>query len=125
MTEWVFRLPVPPSLNNLFVNVPGVGRVKGKKYTAWISVARQWLLTQKRPAEPISYICGVDIQVPRSKRKADIDNRIKPVLDTLRSSRILKDDSLVQRVSAEWFDGKDCIVRVRNVESAARESGAV
>lgn len=117
---WVFRLPVPPSLNNLFVNVAGVGRVRGKKYTAWIAATRQRLATQQLPAEPITYHVDVAIKVPKPNRRSDIDNRIKPVLDTLKGARILGDDSQVQRVSAEWSDGTDCIVHVRSIEDAAR-----
>jgi Holliday junction resolvase RusA-like endonuclease len=121
MGDWVFRLPMPPSTNNLFVNVQGVGRVKGKKYTAWISAAKQWLTTQKRPAEPITYRINMDISVPRVKRgRADISNRIKAVEDICVTSRILKDDSLVERITAEWFDGRDCIVRLSSAEDAAR-----
>ena len=122
MQDWTFRLPTPPSANNLFVNVPGVGRVKGKKYVAWISAAKQWLMTQKRPQDPITYRVNLDIQVPRPKVRADISNRIKPVEDMLMRGGILKDDSQVQRVTASWFDGPDCKVVV-SPEDAVRRAG--
>ncbi len=35
----VYRLPAPPSVNNLFRNVPGKGRVRSSEYVAWCEAA--------------------------------------------------------------------------------------
>jgi crossover junction endodeoxyribonuclease RusA len=38
---------------------------------------------------------------PDSKRRADIDNRIKPLLDALTHSGFMEDDSLVSKITIE------------------------
>lgn len=121
MDVWVFKLPTPPTANNLFVNVQGVGRVVSKKYTAWRKEAAQLLQTQRRPAEPITYHVALDLKIPQ--QKGDISNRIKAPEDALVKAGILKDDSLVRRVSAEWTDGVDCIATLTRAEDAARRVG--
>ena len=118
---WTFRLPTPPSMNNLFVNVPRVGRVVSKKYKAWREDAKAMLLTQRRPAEPITYRVNLDISVPRIKN-ADISNRIKAAEDAIVRGGILKDDSLVESLTVRWFGEADCKV-VISPEDAARLAG--
>ena len=113
---WTFRLPTPPSTNNLFVNAPGVGRVKGKKYKAWMRDADKYLTAQRRPAEPITYRVTLEIQVPRIKN-ADISNRIKAAEDMMVKAGIMRDDYLVERVSAEWIEGPECIVTIAPFEA--------
>lgn len=121
-TTWEFRLPIPPSTNGLFSTSKRGHRHVSKKYAAWIDDAKKWLTLQKRPAEPITYLVGIDIHVPFIPR-ADVSNRIKAVEDICVKAGILKDDSLVERVTARWSDGVDCIVTL-SPERAVREGAA-
>lgn len=122
-TEWLFKLPTPPTTNNLFVNVQGVGRVLSKGYKVWRENAVKLLCTQRRPAEPITHFVSLDIRVP--KQRGDLSNRLKAPEDALVKAGILKDDSLVQHITAEWFDGPDCLVTLSTFEQRARDTGAV
>ncbi len=120
--DWVFKLPVPPTTNHLFATGADGRRHVSKKYAQWMRDAKKFLTAQRRPAEPITYRVSLDIQVPRIKN-ADVSNRIKAVEDMCVKGGILKDDSLVERVSAEWIDtGPDCVLRIRTIEDAARLS---
>lgn len=97
----MIRIPIPPSLNHVFRNVPGVGRVKTGNYKRWITEAGYAVLAQ-RP-EKIKGDVTVSITIgPR--QRGDLDNRIKPVLDLLTKMRVIEDDRKVVQITAEWSD---------------------
>lgn len=93
----VLRVPTPPSANNLFTNAVsgrahGAGRVKGKKYRAWLHEAG-WEIKRALPpyfTSPVAVLIECDLP-----RQRDVDNAIKPLLDLLVYVQVLKDDSLV------------------------------
>lgn len=100
-------MPVPPSVNNAYVNIPGRGRVPGKQLRQWKELAG-WEVLQQRPKR-VNGDVSIQIEVARfqSKSRNDIDNRIKAALDLLVSLGIIEDDSRVVKVSAEWTHRKD------------------
>ena len=107
-------LPFPPSVNSMYANVPGKGRVKSKAYSAWKTEALWALKAQKarRVDGEVSIWIGL---VPPSKHAMDASNRIKSVEDLLVAGGVLPDDSgkYVRRVSAEWLAaGEPCVVIV-------------
>lgn len=106
-------MPIPPSSNNMFINVPNRGRVKSKAYKAWIEDAGWTILQQgiRRIAGPVT----VHIRCKRLSGRADIDNRVKPVLDLLVLHRAIDDDRNVARVSAEWADVESCTATITPV----------
>lgn len=85
-------LPTPPSVNAMFRNVAGVGRVKTTAYKQWTRTAGWQVVAQKAPefAGPVAVLIEADL--PRNR---DIDNAIKAVLDLLVSVNVLSDDRLV------------------------------
>lgn len=107
-------LPFPPSVNAMFANVPGKGRVKSKSYSAWKTEAL-WALKAQRPQSvegEVSIWIGL---VAPSKRAMDASNRIKSVEDLLVTGGVIPDDSgkYVRRVSAEWLaSGEPCTVLI-------------
>ena len=107
------ELPLPPSLNGIYANKQGFGRVKVSKYRQWQDAAVEMIClaipTAKRIAGPVN----VHIQLPL-KMRGDCDNRIKPILDALVKSGRVDDDRNVQWVSArKCLQGKDnVLVRV-------------
>jgi len=112
------RLPFPPSVNSMYANVPGRGRVKSKQYAAWKNEALWELKAQKaRPVEgEVSIWIGL---VAPSKRAMDASNRIKSVEDALVAGGVLPDDSgkYVRRVSAEWLAaGEPCTILISPYE---------
>lgn len=114
-------LPFPPSVNSMFANVPGKGRVKSKEYKAWTIEALWELKAQK--VKPIDGELTINIGlVAPSKRAMDCDNRIKPILDILTQAGVIKDDNNkhVRKVSAEWLaSGEPCRVLIFQYEDAA------
>lgn len=96
-------LPFPPTLNNLFLNVRGRGRVASKAYKAWQNAAG-WELRAQRP-QPIKgrYRLTVTLTAP-DRRARDADNYIKAPSDLLKAMGVIEDDSLAKSVTAEWSD---------------------
>ena len=101
-------LPMPPSANNMFVNVPGKGRVRSKDYTNWAKAAG-WIIKAQRVRKfNVPVRIKIEVNNPRGLG-FDIDNRIKAVLDALVAAEVLVDDS------ARW---------VRGIEIAVVDIGA-
>jgi crossover junction endodeoxyribonuclease RusA len=101
-------LPTPPSLNSIFRNVPGRGRVKVTSYKNW-EMAALLSVKAQRPT-PIMGKVTVDITVKRSR--GDIDNRIKACLDILTKAGCIDDDRYVEEVTARWGDVDGAVVKV-------------
>lgn len=120
-------LPIPPSLNNAFVNATGKrGRIKSDGYREWIRIARFALPDGPRVVGPFE----VTISLPAAMR-GDLDNRIKPVLDLLVKAGITADDRHCQSIFVRRSDGlfeDQCAVAVRQHGSfspaLAESSGA-
>lgn len=101
-----FVLPFPPSVNNLFINVPGRGRIRSPKYRAWQSEAG-WRLRLQR-ALPIKGPVTVEIVAIRpDARRRDIDNLSKAICDLLVANNIIEDDRMVDRIASEWASSSD------------------
>lgn len=107
---------IPPSLNNIYVNVPGKGRVKSSRYRTW-KTAAGWDVKLARIVQiggPVHL--SIIVEKPRGVR-SDISNRIKPLEDLLTDMDVLVDDSQVMKVSAEWGDIKGFRVEIMEVEA--------
>jgi Holliday junction resolvase RusA-like endonuclease len=101
---------MPPSANgmrNHFID-SDTGKVRSTKsrpYAKWKS-STAWEIAAARPGKidgPYSLSLAVQRDW-RSKRARDIDNIIKPVSDALVAAGVISDDSLAERVSAQWAD---------------------
>ena len=112
-----FDLPMPPSVNAMFSNVAGRGRVKTKVYRAWIAEAGWMLVAQRNQQGPHRRIddavrVEVDAYRPASRRR-DLDNILKALLDLLTHTQTIKDDSQVVEINARWVDqGVPCTIKV-------------
>jgi len=107
----VFTLPFPPSVNNLFVNIPGRGRVKTQRYRTWRNAAG-WDI---RAAKPGKFEGPVEISVvyqrPDSRRR-DLDNLFKAIADALVEFEIIEDDSKIERITLEWGESRGATVTI-------------
>lgn len=117
MKKATFNLPICPSANNCWLNLGGKGR-KGRArtphYNKWIDAAG-WMVKAQRTVK-IEGMVAVSIQCPRIAN-ADIDNRIKPVLDLLVKMDVIDDDRDVEQVTAAWTDKGDLMeITVEGVE---------
>lgn len=114
MTTLTFTLPVPPSANNLFVNVPGRGRVKSADYKRWINdagwCAKTATVGKDRPGLPYA----ISYEVPADKRR-DLDNYLKAANDLLVRLAIIGDDSRIAELSIRRAERKDMLVTIATV----------
>jgi Holliday junction resolvase RusA-like endonuclease len=99
---------MPPSANGMrahFIADGKVRSVKSKTYAAWKKAAA-WEIAAARPGKITGpYRLYIAVQRDwRSRRAADIDNKIKPVSDALVAAGIVTDDSLAEEVNAKWAD---------------------
>jgi hypothetical protein len=63
----IIELPIPPSVNALWFNAPGRGRVRTDEYRAWLKEAG-WLLKEQRVAR-IPGAVGLQLLVGIPKRR--------------------------------------------------------
>lgn len=116
-TEVRIVLPWPPSLNNMFLNVKGRGRVRSENYRKWAQDAGWLLLSQ----HPYKFKDPVRVRVelnPPNARAFDLDNRNKALLDLLVEHGVIVDDSnrYVRAVSVEMVStGAPCTVIVEAI----------
>jgi crossover junction endodeoxyribonuclease RusA len=109
-----FELPYPPSVNGIWRGGKGGRHYLSAKYKNWREAAGLMVNVQakgKRIAGPFA----VEIQASRpDKRRRDIDNIVKPILDLLASMGVTPDDSECQMIHAEWVGrGEGVRVAVR------------
>lgn len=137
----VLTVPFPPSANRYW------GHARGRTFLNHAAVKyRQDVMDavvllrfdqmrEKNPSSPAQVIfshrlddfalCGpleVTIELnPPTKRKWDLDNRIKQLLDALQNAGVFEDDEQIVRltaVKAEQVSGGKCSVIIQEVENA-------
>lgn len=89
----------PPSTNRLW-SYSKKGVYRTKSYMDWLDEA---LYAIKWQHETIELLCGVSIWAnPGDKRKRDIDNIVKPLLDLLEHAKIVKNDNQFIELGVRW-----------------------
>lgn len=113
---YVYRIPIPPSMNALW-RISGRRMYRTKKYTEWLEDCRRSLDGQAKPAIDTTF--NIEIIVGRpSKRRMDIDNRGKAVMDMLQHMDIITDDCLANRVTMMWSTAaEDCKITIWPAET--------
>jgi crossover junction endodeoxyribonuclease RusA len=99
-----FQFEFPPSTNNLWMPIKGRGLVKTKEYRAWQD-ANTWIIRQQIGLERIEGQFEIHFIFERpDRRKRDLDNLIKSSLDCIVNARVVHDDHLCQKLTAEWVN---------------------
>ena len=94
-------LPYPPSVNTYWRNWRG-RMVISKAGRAYQESVRA--IVRGRIPYCINKPCSVLMLVnPPDRRKRDLDNLPKAVFDALTKSRVWADDSLVKRMTVDWW----------------------
>lgn len=96
----VLDLPRPPSVNALYFNKPGKGRIKTPAYRAWIKEAG-WLLVSQRPKAVLG---EYKLHVLVGPTRADIDNLAKAINDLLQRHQVVTNDRKADSVLLERSD---------------------
>ena len=91
-------LPFPPSMNTYWRNFRGrmVLSQKGREFKAAVA---DYVVEYRVPKLGDSKLRISMVLFPRDKRKIDIDNRIKSVLDALQDAGVFDDDFQVDELS--------------------------
>lgn len=106
----LFTVPVPPSTNHLFANIPGKGRVKSAEYKQWISTAG-WLAKTATVGRPALKRCAVTYRVPENGRR-DLDNYAKPLGDMLQAVGVIENDKHIRKIVIEWWEGDQVQIEI-------------
>lgn len=97
-------LPVPTSTNALQRSTKTGKRYNSKDYTAWRTLASNLILVERakwaKKGLPLDQPYAAQILVS-DRDKADIDNRVKALLDVLRHMSITPDDKYLNSLSVD------------------------
>jgi Holliday junction resolvase RusA-like endonuclease len=107
-------LPMPPSVNNLFVNAAkGRGRYPSSKYKTWKRLAGYAMNGAIAKPPLIDAPVELAFQIS-SKSRNDLDNCAKALIDLLVAHGVLLNDNkaIVKRIVLEWADVQGAVVRV-------------
>lgn len=112
-----YELPYPPTTNTLFANA-GTSRVRASRYRAWAKEAGNCIIVQGRKRIHGRVTLSIALVRP-DRRRRDLSNTIKAIEDLLVSMAVIDDDSLVQRISAQWVSaGSPCVVLIHEATEA-------
>ncbi|HEY8358653.1 MAG TPA: RusA family crossover junction endodeoxyribonuclease [Ramlibacter sp.] len=95
----------------MFKNVRGKGRVKSEAYDQWRAAAATSLRLQHVPAIPGRVVAVFGVE--RGSLAADIDNRIKAMLDAIVAAKIIRDDNQVTAFAAAWLPSANGLAHVQ------------
>ncbi|MDY3868327.1 MAG: RusA family crossover junction endodeoxyribonuclease [Pyramidobacter sp.] len=98
---------LPPTANHVYRSAGG-RRYKTKEGRDWQSMASSLLCSMVKLSTPYEGAAAVRyVFCSRSKRRWDLDNRIKVIQDCLAPAGILADDSQIMEVSARRVYGNE------------------
>lgn len=92
---------LPPSVNNLFINV-GRRRRRSPKYTEWQTEAGLLARSQVKSKRIQGPFAVYFYFVRPDKKRRDIDNLQKAILDLVSSLGFIDDDSECQSIHCTW-----------------------
>lgn len=97
------ELPLPPSVNAAYRNVPGRGRAKTREYVSWLQHAA--LEVRRKATGTIEGSYAFHLKATRpDRRPRDLGNLEKCAHDLCVSMGLVEDDSLCRRILLEWSD---------------------
>lgn len=113
-THYVTRFFSGNRIRNTFRSGKSVRSVKSKEYVSWFN--EQIINYSKQHKGNVEVSIKIHF---RDKRKRDIDNFLKPCLDLLTKKQIIKDDSLIDKITIEKckedFNGFDAEVIIKDL----------
>lgn len=106
-------LPFPISVNALYRNVKGVGRVKTQRYRTWIQAAG-WDVNQAKQ-KPMKGWYKIHMTLyEKDNRRRDPDNSFKGVSDLLVTHKLIEDDCFCTDITITRVksDVAKCVVTI-------------
>jgi Holliday junction resolvase RusA-like endonuclease len=94
---------LPPSVNSIYANVAGRGRIKAARYKEWIN-AVGWTVNPQLSKDTARWTGPVKITVGmiRPRENSDLDNRLKALDDLLQTFGIVSNDKLIYHWDVQW-----------------------
>lgn len=122
-----FLLPVPPSANNLFFNLPKGGRAETQRYRAW-QVEAGWRMKEQTIERLEPGPVEMTVSVPFNARR-DLSNHLKAIEDFVVKQGILVDDraKYVHSIVLRWHhleNCSECAVIIRRVNDCFEKKEA-
>lgn len=114
-------LPFPPSVNGYWRNINGrtLISVKGRAYKKVVVRLVQWNHAAKELQGRLAVLV---ILHPPDRRKRDIDNSMKALLDSMQAAGVYLDDSQIDRLVIERGEikkGGAAIVTIKEIDPLA------
>lgn len=106
-------LPWPNSMNTHWRHARGYTYISKRGMAFRKKVAEY--VSERGVVAPPGFISVQIFLWPDSKRRIDIDNRVKPVLDALENAGVIEDDCLVNKLIVERMPiirGGKCVVMI-------------
>jgi crossover junction endodeoxyribonuclease RusA len=102
----MFTLPWPPSANRIWRNVPGKGTLKSSEYRTWLAGAMGAIAAEarKQPSTVKGRFHVAIVADRPDRRRRDLDNLAKPILDALTASAVIEDDHLAATITLAWSE---------------------
>jgi crossover junction endodeoxyribonuclease RusA len=100
-----FTLQWPPSVNNYYTVARGrkILSARGRAYQAAVAAHLLGMVRTRRFTVPVRV--AIVAHQP-DNRKRDLDNTLKPTLDSLVKAGVLKDDSLIHALAIGWGENR-------------------
>lgn len=100
---FTLTFPLPPSVNNLYLNARHGGRIKAPAYRAWEKLADGYALAVRRECLQGDLRAVYNMGKP-SGRRMDLANREKATTDALVRWGIMTDDCQLVELTMRWSD---------------------
>ena len=101
-TIFIYWTKLPPTTNNLYLNVYRKGRIISPAYRVWQNETIP-SVGKGMPDKPIEDKFGIQYYIMRpDRRKRDIANMEKALTDSLVKHGVIKDDSQMEVLHMQW-----------------------
>lgn len=106
-------LPMPPSVNHLYANVPGKGRVKAERYRTWRNAAG-WEIRRQIVGSRIPGPVSLTYTLEDGGSRADLGNHEKALTDLLVEMNVIDGDGpeTVRAIKLQWGAVSGACVKV-------------
>ncbi len=116
-----YTLPrLPPSTNGLFIEITDSKtgkrkRIKSADYAAW-RTEMGWEIKRQKVRKILTGPVTILIEMVRTNQRADLDNRIKALLDLTVEMNLIGDDRQVEELTVRWISqGPACSVTIASL----------